>query len=121
MDGAYHFKILISSIFRVGLFLNKAMMIAKPTAASAAATAITKKTNNCPIEFPMYEEKVTKLKFAELSINSIDMKTIMALRLVRTPATPTTNMKALKIKKYSIGINIKPHSVSPQRQECYVF
>ena len=98
MDGAYHFKIFISSIFRVGLFLNKAMIIAKPTAASAAATAITKKTNNCPIEFPMYEEKVTKLKFAEFNINSIDINTIIAFLLVNTPATPTTNMKALRIK-----------------------
>jgi hypothetical protein len=44
--GFYHFKILISSMLRVGLFLNKAMMIAKPTAASAAATAITKNTNS---------------------------------------------------------------------------
>jgi hypothetical protein len=26
------------------------------------------------------------------------MKTMIALRLVRTPATPTTNMNALKIK-----------------------
>ena len=74
------------------------MIIANPTAASAAATAITKKTNSCPIEFPVYEENVTKLKLAELSINSIDMKTIIALRLVRTPATPTMNMNALRIK-----------------------
>ena len=74
------------------------MIIANPTAASAAATAITKKTNICPAGFPMYEENVTKLRLAEFSINSIDMKTIIALRLVRTPTTPTTNMNALKNK-----------------------
>ena len=90
----------------VGLFLNKAIIIAKPTEASAAATAITKNTNNCPTEFPLNDEKVTKLKLAEFSINSMDINTIIAFLLVRTPATPTTNMNALRIKKYSIGINI---------------
>lgn len=102
----YHFKIFISSTLRVALFLNKAIMIARPTAASAAATAITKNTNICPTEFPIKDEKVTKLKFAELSINSIDIKTMIAFLLVSTPATPTTNIKALSIKKYSIGIFI---------------
>jgi hypothetical protein len=102
--GPYHFKIFISSIFSVGLFLNNAIIIAKPTAASAAATAMTKKTNNCPTGFPLNDENVTKLKLAELSISSIDIKTIIALRRVSTPATPTTNMTALRIRKYSIGI-----------------
>ena len=55
-------KILISSMFTVSLFRNSAIIIARPTAASAAATAITKNTNNCPIELPRYDENVIKVK-----------------------------------------------------------
>jgi len=74
------------------------MIIARPTAASAAATAITKNTNNCPIELPRYDENVTKVKFAELSISSIDIKTIMAFLLIKTPITPVEKSAALKIR-----------------------
>ena len=37
-----------SSIFKVARFLNTVRIIASPTAASAAATTITKKANRCP-------------------------------------------------------------------------
>lgn len=89
---------LMSSILTVSLFLNIAIIIASPTAASAAATVITKNTNNCPTELPKKEEKATKLRFAELSISSMHIKTTIAFRLVKTPATPTMNINALKIK-----------------------
>src|SRR3989339_1166386 len=94
----YHLKIFIASMFTVNLFLKIAIMIAKPTAASAAATVITKNTKTCPIEFPKYEEKVTKVRFAELSISSILIKTTIAFLLINTPATPTQNMNALRIR-----------------------
>jgi hypothetical protein len=94
----YHFKIFISSILMVCLFLNNAIIIAKPTAASAAATVITKKTNNCPVTFPKYDENVTNVKLAEFNINSIDIKTIIAFFLVNTPITPVMNINALKTK-----------------------
>ena len=42
----YHFMIFISSMFTVSLFLNTATIIARPTAASAAATVMVKNTNN---------------------------------------------------------------------------
>jgi len=42
----YHFIKLTSSTYTVWLDLNKESTIAKPTAASAAATAITKKHEN---------------------------------------------------------------------------
>ena len=48
----YHLRIFISSILTVSLFLKIAMIIANPTAASAAATAITKNTNSCPVTSP---------------------------------------------------------------------
>ncbi len=85
-------------MFTVSLFRNSAMIIARPTAASAAATAITKNTNNCPIELPRYDENVTKVKFAELSISSIDIKTIMAFLLIKTPTTPVVKSAALKTR-----------------------
>jgi hypothetical protein len=75
-----------------------AMIIAKPTAASAAATAITKNTKSCPTVSPKYEEKVIKVRFAELSISSTHIKTTIAFLLVRTPIIPTENINALSIK-----------------------
>jgi hypothetical protein len=72
--------------------------MAKPTAASAAATVITKNTKICPIEFPRYDEKVTKVRFAEFNINSMHINTTIAFFRINTPATPTENKKALSIK-----------------------
>lgn len=95
----------------VSLFLKIAIIIASPTAASAAATVITKKTKTCPAGSPMKDENVTSARLAELSISSTHIKTTMAFRLISTPATPTLNMNALINKKYSIGIElIKPYS-----------
>ena len=74
------------------------MIIANPTAASAAATAITKKTKSCPVVSPKYDENVMRVKFAELSINSTLIKTTIAFLLVRTPTIPTENIKALSIR-----------------------
>ena len=85
-------------MFIVSLLRNIAIIIASPTAASAAATVITKKTKSWPIEFPKYDENATSVKFAEFSINSTDIKTIIAFLLVNTPVTPTINMNALRIK-----------------------
>ena len=89
---------LISSMLTVSLLRNNAMIIANPTDASAAATAITKNTNNCPIEFPRYEENVTSVRLAELSISSIHINTIIAFLLIKTPITPVIKSAALSIK-----------------------
>lgn len=96
----------ISSILTVNLFLKIAMKIANPTAASAAATVITKKTNTCPAGSPKYEEKVTKARLAEFNINSTHIKTTIAFLLIKTPATPTENMNALTRRYNSIGIEL---------------
>src|ERR1043166_8463065 len=71
------------------------MMIARPTAASAAATVITKKTNTCPAT-PYACANATKLRFTALSISSTHMKMMIALRRVSTPTTPITNRTAEK-------------------------
>ena len=69
-------------------FLNIETNIAKPTATSAAATAIEKNTKTCPCASWWYVEKATKSKFTAFNIISIDIKTIMAFRLYKTPNTP---------------------------------
>lgn len=48
----HHFMRFTSSTYTVCLDLKRAKTIAKPTAASAAATAMTKNTNICPAESP---------------------------------------------------------------------
>lgn len=75
------------------------MIIAKPIAASAAATVIIKNTNIWPLILPKNEENATNTKFTEFSINSIHMKTIIALRLIKTPITPMENSKSARSKK----------------------
>src|ERR1051326_1463564 len=79
------------------------MMIASPTAASAAATVITKKTKTCPAT-PYTCENATKLRFTAFNISSTHMKTMIALRRVRTPTTPIVNKTAEK-KRASVSIH----------------
>src|SRR5437867_6712587 len=69
------------------------MMIARPMATSPAATQMMKVAKVCPIRSGTFVslEKATKLRFAALSISSIDMKMMIALRRVRTPRTPIEN------------------------------
>src|SRR6185503_6287860 len=68
-------------------------MIASPTAASAAATAITKKTNTCP-PTPRRCASATNVRFTALSISSTHMKITIALRRSRTPVTPSVKSTA---------------------------
>src|SRR5438093_1874361 len=71
------------------------MMIARPTAASAAATVITKNTNTCPAT-PCTCANATNVRFTALSISSTHMKMMIALRRVSTPTTPIVNSTAEK-------------------------
>src|SRR6185312_13083143 len=71
------------------------MMIASPTAASAAATVITKKTNTCP-PTPYCCANATKVRLTAFSISSTHMNTMIALRRISTPNTPITNRTAEK-------------------------
>ena len=100
----YHFKIFISSIFIVLLFLKRDIIIANPIAASAAATVITKKTKICPVILPKNDENVTSDKLIAFSINSMHINIIIALRLTSTPITPVVNKTALSNKKKFISI-----------------
>src|SRR5215813_7069865 len=44
-----------------------------------------------------------KLRLTALSINSMDMKTVITLRRKRKPATPSTNKMALSIRYQEMG------------------
>src|ERR1700704_746139 len=68
-------------------------MMASPTAASAAATAITKNTNTWP-PTPRLWASATNVRLTALSISSTHMKITMALRRNSTPATPSVNSTA---------------------------
>src|SRR6266480_1442044 len=75
-----------------------AMMMASPTAASAAATTITKKTKTCPLSACQCAAKATNDKLTPLSINSMDMKMVMIFRLIRNPVTPQANKMPLSTR-----------------------
>jgi len=72
------------------------MIIARPTAASAAATTIMKIAKTCPVSSSgtIYREKATIAIFTALSINSIEIKIIMTLRFASTPYSPMENRMA---------------------------
>src|SRR4051812_3821552 len=67
--------------------------MARPTAASAAATAITKNTKTCP-PIPRLCASATNVRFTALSMSSTHMKITIALRRNSTPATPSVNNTA---------------------------
>src|SRR5690606_21656957 len=72
------------------------MMSASPTAASAAATVITKNTNTCP-SIPTARESATKARFTAFSISSMHRKSTIAFRRNTTPAVPIVNRIADRI------------------------
>src|SRR4051812_40363095 len=71
------------------------MMMARPTAASAAATVMTKKTKTCPAT-PYVCANATKDRLTALSISSTHMKMMIAFRRVSTPTIPIVNSTAEK-------------------------
>ena len=89
---------LILSISRFSLFLYNDITIAKPTAASAAATVITKKTNICPLSEPRKLENETSERLIALSISSMHINITIAFLLTSTPATPILKSSALNTK-----------------------
>ncbi len=80
-----------------------AMIIARPTAASAAATTITKKTKICPETACQWCANATNVRFTAFSINSIDMKIEMTLRLMRKAPMPIENRIAARMRYAEIG------------------
>src|SRR5258708_3171692 len=91
------------------------MIMARPTAASAAATTITKKTNTCPCNWPSARLKVTNARLTALSISSMDMKMVMILRLNINATTPSPNRTALSTKKYEVGTKTPPQTLRSRK------
>src|SRR6185437_2994004 len=95
-----------------------AMMMANPTAASAAATLMTKITNTCP-PAPYSRENPMNDRFTALSMSSTHMKMMIAFRRVSTPITPITNSTAEKKRASGTMSNPgawrgRPHQRSPR-------
>src|SRR5207253_3544123 len=91
---AHSFSMLASSTSNDSRLRKMAMIIPRPTAASAAATVITMKTNSWPETSRKKLEKATNVRFTALSINSMHMNIEMTLRLISTPTTPIVNSTA---------------------------
>src|ERR1043165_3552757 len=91
------------------------MMMARPTAASAAATVMTKNTNTCPAT-PYVCANAMKVRFTALSISSTHMKMMIALRRVSTPTTPIVNRTA---EKKSDSASIDRIAAACQRHRAY--
>ncbi len=66
----------------------------RPTTTSAAATTITKNASTWPSRAPLTLAKAMNDRLTALSISSTHMNTTMALRRIRTPATPMPNSRA---------------------------
>src|SRR5579859_3041919 len=99
----HNFSKFTRSTLSVSRVRKTAMMMAKPTVASAAATTITKNTNTWPFKLRQWFAKATKLRFTALSISSMDMKMVMMFRLSKKAETPKQNRMALRIRYQESG------------------
>src|SRR6185369_4030603 len=78
--GHHHRSIVTSSTLTVDRERKTCRMIARPTAASAAATAITKNTITCPSTACWLRANVTNVRFTAFSMSSIAMKMTIRFR-----------------------------------------
>src|SRR4030067_3772461 len=76
--------------------------MASPTAASAAATVMTKKAKRTPSIDWRKRDRVMKVRLTALSIISMQMKTTIAFLRVKAPITPMVKSIPLKIR-YKTG------------------
>src|SRR5882757_9694889 len=91
----YHRIRLSSSAWTVARLRNVEMMMPSPTAASAAATVITKNAITCLSIEPRRLPSAIKVRLTAFSINSIDIYITRMLRRMTTPATPIAKIIAL--------------------------
>src|SRR5215208_5526910 len=77
-------------------------MIASPTAASAAATAIVKSTNPSPYIVLVSRANATRLRLTAFIISSTHMNMMIRLRRTRTPISPITKRAALRKRKWLV-------------------
>src|SRR5690606_5087417 len=89
---SYQRNLLNDSISTDFVFRYTIMIIASPTATSAAAKAMMKKTNTCPLGSPRYAEKAANNKLTEFNINSMDIMMMITFLRISTPVTPIANI-----------------------------
>ena len=95
----YPFNLLILSMLIDPDFLKNIVKIARPIAASAAATTKTNKANICPNKSSIVFEKPTKFILVANSINSIDIKIdIIFFLFIKIPRKPIEKIIEDKIR-----------------------
>ena len=95
----YPFNLFIVSMLIDPDFLKKIVNIARPIAASAAATTRINKANICPNKSSNVFENPTKFIFVAKSINSIDIKIdIIFFLFIKIPRKPIENIIVDKIR-----------------------
>src|ERR1044071_7434087 len=107
MNQAHNLKLFASSTSSDSRLRKMEMMIPKPTAASAAATVITMKTNNCPDRSRKKLENATNVRFTAFSISSMHINIEMTLRFTITPTTPIVNSTAERARYHETCGTIK--------------
>ena len=95
----YPFKLLILSILMDPDFLKKIIKIARPIAASAAATKRIKSEKIWPERSSRVYENPIKLIFDDNNINSIDIRiVIMFFLFIKIPKKPIEKTKEDKTR-----------------------
>src|SRR5262245_50804515 len=79
------------------------IIIASPTAASAAATVITIKTNNGPPTSPKNPDKDTSVRLTAWSINSMHKRIVITLRLMTAPTARIVKSNAERPRYHDNG------------------
>src|SRR5271165_1416660 len=75
--------------------------MARPIAASAAATVSTNIANTCPTRSPSAAENATRFRLTASRISSIDIRMMMTfLRLRKMPKMPSTSRMADTTRKW---------------------
>src|SRR5829696_3838952 len=92
-------------------------MIARPTAASAAATAIVKSTNPSPYMVLVSRANATRLRLTAFIISSTHMNMMIKLRRTRTPISPMTKSAALRKRKWLVVSSVIG-AIVPQVSGC---
>src|SRR2546430_3401705 len=88
-------------------------MMARPTAASAAATAITKNTKTCP-PMPSGCASATNVKLTALSISSTHMKITIVFRRSRDRKSTRLNSSHSQISYAAFCLKKKKYAVRGQ-------
>src|ERR1700680_3437905 len=86
--------------------------IASPITASAAATVIDMSANSCPSRFCSCRENATSVRFAALSMSSMQMRITSGLRRMSTPMVPRMKRIAARSRNQDVS-SVEPPASNP--------